>query len=74
MKPIRSGDKETIAQVGPKRTLAEVIQKLPIRELGCNPVIDIGPLPDDDLPTLEIDRVEDSHALVRPPRPKGTAK
>ena len=59
-----------ISHARPSRTLAEVIERLPFRRLGGNPLIDVSPLPDDELPHLEIPGVDIGYA----PGPKVAAQ
>ena len=57
-----------IALARPSRTLAQVLERLPFRRGGGNPLLDGGPLLDDELPNLGIPCME--HA----PEPKDAAR
>lgn len=57
-----------IEQARPSRTLAQVLERLPFRRPGGNSLLNVGPLPDDELPNLGILGME--HA----PEPKDAAR
>ncbi|BAL94065.1 hypothetical protein [Rubrivivax gelatinosus] len=46
--------KRRIAEARPPRTLGQLVEGLPFRGLGANPLLDVPALPDDVLPELEI--------------------
>lgn len=46
--------KRRIAEARPPRTLGQLVDGLPFRRLGANPLLDLPALPDDVLPDLEI--------------------
>lgn len=59
-----------IAHARPSRTLAQVIERLPFRRLGGNPLIEVSPLPNDELAHLGIPGLDIEHA----PGPKNVAR
>lgn len=39
----------------PLRSLADLLETLPFRQLGANPVVDVNRLPNDVLPHIEVE-------------------
>ena len=62
------------AHARPARTLAQVIERLPFRSLGGNPLVQGSPLSDDELRRLRIPGVEHVPTKDSATRPKGDAR
>jgi len=50
--------RKKIAEARPPRTLGQVIDSLPYRRLGGNPLLEILPLPNDVLPVIDLPGVD----------------
>lgn len=50
--------REKIAEARPARTLGQIIEALPFRRLGQNPVLKVDALPYDELPELQLPAVD----------------